>query len=108
MLPAHNIDNELTGQIITLVCESWGITRPDLVSKSRRRPLPWARAQLCEYLRRYAGHDTVSCAALLHRSDVRIGAYYYAYAKNRNTYLPFREHDDALRKSVRELCNRKK
>ena len=38
--PARNINNNLTGQIISIVCEVWGVSRPDLVGRCRRRPLP--------------------------------------------------------------------
>ena len=64
MKPHAKINNTLTGEIINVVCDVWNVDRATLVGKCRRRPLPWVRAQLCHYLRRYAGHDTVSCAAI--------------------------------------------
>lgn len=105
MTPARNIDNTLTGQIITLVCEVWNVSRTDLVGRSRRRPLPWARAQLCEYLRLYAGHDTVSCAALLHISQQSIADYNYRYQQNRKTYTQFCNSDQQIKESVKKLFN---
>ena len=82
MTTARNIDNELTGQIIRMVCELWGETRADLVGRSRRRPLPWAREMLCEYLRMHAGHDTVSLAVLLRKSQQGISDYANLYRVN--------------------------
>lgn len=103
------IDNDLTGQIITMVCEAWGIDRPSLVSHSRRRPLPWARCILCEYLRLYAGHDTVSCAAILHVKPDAVQCYNYRYQSLRNTFIPFRERDEKIHSQIKAIvkgrCN---
>lgn len=105
MTPARNINNTLTGEIIRLVCDIWGVSRADLTSRSRRRPLPWARAQLCEYLRRYAGHDTLSCAALIHKSQQAVSDYSHLYTQNRRTYSQFAANDENLKKQVKHLCN---
>ena len=35
MWPKRNINNELTGKIIALVCEVWNVTRADLTGRSR-------------------------------------------------------------------------
>ena len=100
------INNTLTGEIITLVCEVWGVTRTELVGKSRRRPLPWARSQLCNYLRIYAGHDTISCAALLNRKDESIATYGSQYEYNRRTYRPFSDNDEQLRNQIKALVKK--
>lgn len=105
MTPARNIDNELTGQIIRLVCELWGVTRADLVGKSRRRPLPWAREMLCEYLRIHAGHDTVSLAALLKRSHQGITYYALLYRVNLRSYTLVATNDALLKKQLKPLCS---
>lgn len=101
-----NINNPLTGEIITIVCDEWGIKRTDIVSHSRRRPLPWARYQLCEYLRRYAGHNTVSCAAMLHVKPNCTQNYDYRYQSLMRMYVPFREKDEAIRQRVKEAAAR--
>ena len=101
--PARNINNELTGQIIDTICEVWGISRPDLVGRCRRRPLPWAREQLCNYLRRYAGHDMVSCAAILHISPQTIGGYDRLYISIRRTYIQFRDRDDEVQRRLKAI-----
>ena len=106
MTPARNIDNTLTGQIITLVCDAWDIDRPALVSKSRKRPLPWARSQLCNYLRLYAGHDTISCAALLNRKDESIATYGSQYTYNIRTYRPFADKDEHIKAEIKKLLNK--
>lgn len=102
---ARNINNTLTGQIITLVCEAWGVTRPELVSRSRKQPLPWARSQLCHYLRLYAGHDCVSCAAILNISDISVLHYNYRYTRLLHRYTPFRDRDDQLRSQIKTLIH---
>ena len=84
----REINNQLTGQIITLVCDTWGITRADLTGRSHRRPLPWARSQMCEYLRRYAGHDSVSCATILHVDPDTVLGYNKRYPHNLRTCNP--------------------
>jgi len=101
--PARNINNELTGQIISIVCEVWGVSRSDLVSRCRRRPLPWAREQLCEYLRLYAGHDSVSCAAILKMSPRSVTDYSRLYPSIRRTYTPFRDRDDEIKKRIKAM-----
>ena len=106
MTPARNINNTLTGQIITLVCEAWGVTRTDLVGRSRKRPLPWARAQLCEYLRLYAGHDTVSCGALLHISQQSVQGYGQNYNRTRKIYRPFADHDEQIKAAIKALAKK--
>ena len=105
MTPARNIDNEITGQIIRLVCELWGVTRADLVGKSRRRPLPWAREMLCEYLRIHAGHDTVSLAALLRKSQQSISEYAQLYRVNLRIYTLVAANDALLKKQLKPLCS---
>lgn len=99
-IPQRNIDNTLTGRIITLVCEAWGISRSDLVGKARRRPLPWARAMLCEYLRKYAGHDSVSCSAILDKTYEGISHYQVHYREYMQTYVRFNTLDQQLRKQL--------
>lgn len=96
MKPHAKIDSTLTGEIIRLVCEVWNIDRATLCGKGRRRPLPWARAQLCHYLRRYAGHDTVSCAAILHMSGEGVMGYAARYEKNRSIYAIFVRKDKEI------------
>lgn len=99
------INNTLTGQIISLVCEEWGVTRADLSSRSRKRPLPWARSQLCEYLRRYAGHTSVSCAAIIHLADISVLNYTYRYNYLLKTYRPFADHDTHIKAKIKALIN---
>jgi hypothetical protein len=106
MTPARNIDNELTGQIIRMVCELWGVTRADLVGRSRRRPLPWAREMLCEYLRLHAGHDTVSLSALLRKSQQGISDYANLYRVNLRSYTLVATNDAQLKKQLKPLCSR--
>ena len=106
MTPARNIDNELTGQIIRMVCELWGVTRADLTGRSRRRPLPWAREMLCEYLRLHAGHDTVSLAALLRKSQQGISDYANLYRVNLRSYTLVAANDAQLKKQLKPLCSR--
>lgn len=101
--PARNINNELTGQIISIVCEVWNVTRSDLVGRCRRRPLPWAREQMCEYLRFYAGHDSVSCAAILHVSPQTVTGYNHEYFKIRRVYTPFRDRDEEIKKRIKAM-----
>lgn len=101
--PARNINNELTGQIINIVCEVWGVTRPDLIGRSRRRPLPWAREQLCEYLRLYAGHDSVSCSAILKQSPRSITDYSRLYPRIRRIYTQFRDNDEIIKQRCKAL-----
>jgi len=101
--PARNINRELTGQIISIVCEVWGVSRPDLVSRSRRRPLPWARAQMCEYLRLYARHDSVSCAAICHLSPDRVVKMGNRYTYLMRLYTPFRNNDTEVKRRCKEL-----
>ena len=101
--PARNINNELTGQIINIVCEVWGVSRPDLISKCRRRPLPWARAMLCQYLRIYAGHDTVSCAAVLKRTPENVVLYSCHYKSYAATFKPFDNRDTEVRLRIKEI-----
>lgn len=105
MKSKRNINNELTGQIITLVCDTWGVTRPDLVGHSRRRPLPWARSMLCKYLQVYAGHDAVSTAAILHMSPRGVQCYNERFIYNARIYLAFRDKDDALRAAIKSLTS---
>lgn len=101
--PARNINNNLTGQIISIVCEVWGVTRPDLVGRCRRRPLPWARAMLCQYLRIYAGHDTVSCATILHCSPENVVLYSCHYKSYAATFKPFDNRDTEVRRRIKEI-----
>ena len=101
--PARNINNELTGQIISIVCEAWDVTRPDLVGRCRRRPLPWARAMLCQYLRIYAGHDTVSCATILHCSPENVVLYSCHYKSYAATFKPFDNRDAEVRRRIKEI-----
>lgn len=103
MTPARNINNELTGQIIQLVCEAWGVTRPDLIGRSRKQPLPWARSQLCQYLRLYAGHDSVSCSALIKHNTRTILDYNYRYQRLLRRYTPFAERDTQIQRAIKEL-----
>lgn len=103
MQPARNINNELTGEIIRLVCEVWGVTRADLMSRSHRRPLPWVRSQLCHYLRQYAGHDSISCAALLKIDDQSVCGYKKRYPKMLVTYVPFRDRDERIHAALKAL-----
>ncbi|MBO4382216.1 MAG: hypothetical protein J5799_04660 [Bacteroidales bacterium] len=105
MTPVRNIDNELTGEIIRLVCELWGVSRADMVGRSRRRPIPWAREQLCDALRLYAGHDTVSLSALLKKSHQGIADYGNLYRKNLRNYTLVAENHEKLKKKIK-LCNR--
>lgn len=98
-----HIDNQLTGQIISIVCEVWGIDRPSLVSHSHKRPLPWARSLLCEYLRLYAGHNTVSCAAMLHVKPDAIQCYNYRYHGLKKMYIPFRDKDEEIHRRIKEI-----
>ena len=105
MTPARNIDNELTGRIIRLVCELWGVTRSDLTGRSRRRPLPWAREMLCEYLRLHAGHDTVSLSAMLKKSHQSIGDYADLYRVNLCNYTLVAANDEKLKEQLKALCN---
>lgn len=92
----------MTGYIIAVVCEAWGVDRPTLMGKSRRRPLPWARAMLCEYLRMYAGHDSVTCAAMLKMSPEGVVGYNHRYLYNMRTYTSFRDRDRQIRKCIKE------
>lgn len=108
MTPARNIDNELTGQIIRMVCELWNVTRADLTGRSRRRPLPWAREQLCEYLRIHAGHDTVSLGAMLNKSQQGISDYANLYRVNLRNYTLVAANDATLKKQIKALCNHTK
>lgn len=108
MTPARNIDNELTGRIIRMVCELWGVTRADLTGRSRRRPLPWAREMLCEYLRLHAGHDTVSLATLLRKSQQGISDYANLYRVNLRNYRLVAANDALLKKQLKPLCSRRK
>ena len=103
MKPHATINNDLTGEISRLTCEVWGVTRADLLNKSHRRPLPWARAQMCHYLRRYAGHDTVSCGAILHISENSVIGYASRYATNRRVYALFVKNDQTLSEKVKAL-----
>lgn len=103
MGPARSIDNVLTGRVIVAVCEVWGITRAELMGKRRTRPLPWARAMLCEYLRIYAGHDSVSCGAMLKMSPEGVLNYNYRYSVNRRVYAQFKERDEELRQKIRDI-----
>lgn len=107
---ATTINNKLTGQIIHIVCEVWNVSRTDLVSHRRKRPLPWARSILCEYLRRYAGHNTVSCAAMLHVKPDAIQCYDYRYQGLRKMYIPFRDNDDEVQKQIKAIleCKQEK
>lgn len=102
----RNINNNLTGQIIAMVCEVWGVSRVDLVGRSRQRPLPWARAMLCEYLRQYAGHDSVSCSAILNRTYDSISHYRVHYAEYMQTYVQFRDRDATVRRRLRNISNK--
>lgn len=106
MQPAHNINNHLTGQIITIVCEVWNVSRSDLVSRCRRRPLPWARNQLCQYLRIYAGHDSVSCAAILHVSPQSVQDYSHHYPTILRTYTQFATHDREIHQQVKAIIKK--
>ena len=108
MTPARNIDNELTGQIIRLVCELWGVSRADLTGRSRHRPLPWAREMLCEYLRLHAGHDTVSLSALLKKSQQGISDYANLYRENLRSYTLVAANDAQIKKQLKPLCSRTK
>lgn len=103
MWPKRNIDNELTGKIIEQVCEVWGVTRADLVGKSRKRPLPWAREQMCHYLYLKAGHDTISCGAIIRRAPESVSKYFVLYRRNMRIYTEFREKDEELGKRVKAL-----
>ena len=103
MKPHATINNDLTGEIIRLTCEVWGVTRADLLNKSHRRPLPWARAHMCHYLRRYAGHDTVSCGAILHISETSVIGYASRYATNLRVYALFVKNDQTLSEKVKAL-----
>lgn len=103
MWPKRNIDNELTGKIIEQVCEVWGVTRADLVGKSRKRPLPWAREQMCHYLYLMAGHDTISCGAVIKRAPESVSKYFVLYRQNMRIYTEFREKDVELGKRVKAL-----
>ena len=103
--PARNINNNLTGQIISIVCEVWGVSRPDLVGRCRRRPLPWARAMLCQYLRIYAGHDTVSCATILHVDPDTVLGYNKRYPHNLRTYTPFYNNDKSIHTQIKQILN---
>ena len=106
MTPARNIDNELTGRIIRLVCELWGVTRRDLTGRSRRRPLPWAREMLCEYLRLHAGHDTVSLATLLRKSQQGISDYANLYRENLRSYRLVAANDALLKKQLKSITKK--
>lgn len=103
MWPKRNINNELTGQIIDLVCEVWGVTRADLVCRSRKVPLPWARSQLCRYLTLMAGHDTISCGQILHRAPEGISTYFRLYERNRRKYTEFKEKDGVIYQRILEM-----
>lgn len=102
----RDIDNALTGKIITLICETWGVTRPELVSKSRRRPLPWARAMLCWYLCYSAGHDSISCAALLNRTYESISHYITHYVTYTKTFVPFKVKDERVKEKIKEMVKK--
>lgn len=106
--PARNINNNLTGQIISIVCEVWGVSRPDLVGRCRRRPLPWARAMLCQYLRIYAGHDTVSCATILHCSPENVVLYSCHYKSYAATFKPFDNRDADVLRRIKEITKTNK
>ena len=106
MTPARNIDNELTGRIIRMVCELWGVTRADLTGRSRRRPLPWAREMLCEYLRLHAGHDTVSLATLLRKSQQGISDYAKLYRVNLRSYTLVAANDALLKKQLKSITKK--
>lgn len=108
MTPARNIDNKLTGQIIRMVCELWGVTRADLTGRSRRRPIPWAREMLCEYLRLHAGHDTVSLSALLRKSHQGISDYAAFYRENLRNYTLVAANDEKIKKQLKPLCSPKR
>ena len=101
----REINNQLTGQIITLVCDTWGITRADLTGRSHRRPLPWARSQMCEYLRRYAGHDSVSCATILHVDPDTVLGYNKRYPHNLRTYTPFYNNHTSIHTQIKQILN---
>ena len=106
MTPARNINNELTGEIIRLVCELWGVTRADLTGKSRKRPIPWAREQLCDYLRTYAGHDTITLAALLKKSHQGITDYANLYRRNLKDYTLVATNDAKIKKQIKSLTKK--
>ena len=103
MWPKRNINNELTGKIIALVCEVWNVTRADLTGRSRKRPLPWARAQLCKFLYLMAGHDTISCGAVINKAPEGVSTYFKLYERNRKTYTEFREKEELLSKRIKAL-----
>lgn len=100
----YNIDNTLTGQIIRLVCETWQVSRADLIGRSHRRPLPWARSQLCQYLRIYAGHTADSCAAMLHIRHQSVTLYQLRYQHLLDTYRQFNDNDARIKAQVKVLC----
>ena len=102
----RNINNELTGQIITLVCETWNVTRSDLIGHSHRRPLPWARSQLCQYLRIYAGHDSESCGAILHIRGRSVRLYQMRYTGLIRTYRQFNDNDQLIKEKVKALIKK--
>lgn len=106
MTPTRNIDNELTGQIVRMVCELWHVTRADLTGRSRRRPLPWAREMLCEYLRLHAGHDTVSLSALLRKSQQGISDYANLYRVNLRSYTLVAANDAQLKKQLKSITKK--
>lgn len=103
MWPKRNINNDLTGKIIALVCEVWGVERADLTGKSRKRPLPWARAQLCHYLYLLAGHDTISCGAVVNKAPEGVVTYFRQYRYNMKTYTEFKTKDALLAQRIKEM-----
>ena len=102
----RTIDNTLTGQIITLVCEAWGVTRSELVSHSRKQPLPWARSQLCQYLRIYAGHDGESCGAIVRLKARSVQLYQTRYQHNLDTVVPFRDKDTLIKNQIKAIIQK--
>lgn len=106
MPSSRNINNTLTGQIITLVCEAWGVTRSELVSHSRKQPLPWARSQLCQYLRIYAGHDGESCGAIVRLKARSVQLYQTRYQHNLDTFVPFRDKDEHIKNQIKAIVKK--
>ena len=60
---------------------------------------------LCEYLRIHAGHDTVSLAALLRKSQQSISEYAQLYRVNLRIYTLVAANDALLKKQLKPLCS---
>lgn len=102
----RHIEKDMTGKVIQIVCDTFLVSRNDLIGTSRKRPIPWARAVLCRMLRLYAGHDTYSCAAVLHVYQSTI-VMYDSHWNEYMQYIPFRNMADSIKAQVIAYANEK-